>query len=107
MSNDPLENTKITEADIGSGTPTSPYPHHSHPQLPRDGQYPPRSPQNQAPKIESGFIDSSGPIFSMYLGMAEEEDEKMAESWKADAEGILVFVRLSPLVPCFTLTHLS
>ena len=24
--------------------------------------------------------------------MAEEEDEKMAESWKADAEGVLVFV---------------
>ena len=30
----------------------------------------------------------------MYMEMAEEEDKKMAESWKADAEGILVFVRL-------------
>ena len=30
----------------------------------------------------------------MYLEMAEEEDKKLAESWKADAEGILVFVRL-------------
>jgi hypothetical protein len=28
----------------------------------------------------------------MYLEMAEEEDAKMAESWKADAESILVFV---------------
>ena len=103
MSKDFLENTKITEADIGSGTL---YYQRSHPLPPGDDQYPPRSPQNQAPKIESGFIDSSGPIFSMYLGMAEEEDEKTAESWKADAEGILVFVRFSPLVPCFTLTRL-
>jgi hypothetical protein len=39
----------------------------------------------------------------MYLEMAEEEDKKMAESWKADAEGILVFVRLHLLVSCFTL----
>ncbi|KAN0137208.1 hypothetical protein V8E53_004918 [Lactarius tabidus] len=30
----------------------------------------------------------------MYLEMAEEEDKKMAESWKADAEGILVFTGL-------------
>ena len=28
----------------------------------------------------------------MYLERAEEEDKKMAESWKGDAEGILVFV---------------
>ena len=33
-------------------------------------------------------------MFSMYLGMAEEEDKKMAENWKADADGILIFVRL-------------
>ncbi|KAN0137469.1 hypothetical protein V8E53_004914, partial [Lactarius tabidus] len=30
----------------------------------------------------------------MYLELAEEEDKKMAESWKADAEGILVFTGL-------------
>jgi hypothetical protein len=30
----------------------------------------------------------------MYMEMAEEEDKKMAESWKADAEGILVFTGL-------------
>ena len=42
----------------------------------------------------SHFIDGSGPIFSMYLERAEEEDKKMAESWKADADGILFFVRL-------------
>ena len=43
---------------------------------------------------QEGFdiVDGSGPLFSLYLGMAEEEDRKMAESWKADADGILVFV---------------
>ena len=45
--------------------------------------------------IESDYVDGSGPIFSMYLEMAIEEDKKMAENWKADAEGILIFVRLS------------
>ena len=34
----------------------------------------------------------------MYMEMAEEEDKKLAESWKADAEGILVFVRCNLLV---------
>ena len=43
----------------------------------------------------------------MYLEMAEEEDKKMAESWKADAEGILVFVRFCLLVPYSKLTHRS
>ena len=31
----------------------------------------------------------------MYFQMATEEDKKMVESWKADADGILIFVRLS------------
>jgi hypothetical protein len=30
----------------------------------------------------------------MYLEMATEEDKKMIENWKADADGILIFVRL-------------
>jgi hypothetical protein len=30
----------------------------------------------------------------MYMEMATEEDKKMAENWKADADGILIFVRL-------------
>ena len=29
----------------------------------------------------------------MYMEMATEEDQKMAENWKADADGILIFVR--------------
>ena len=39
--------------------------------------------------------------------MAEEEDKKLAESWQADAEGILVFVRLHLLFPCFKSTYQS
>ena len=31
----------------------------------------------------------------MYFQMATEEDKKMVEIWKADADGILIFVRLS------------
>ena len=30
----------------------------------------------------------------MYLEMATKVDEKMVEDWKADADGILIFVRL-------------
>ncbi|KAN0140630.1 hypothetical protein V8E53_001839, partial [Lactarius tabidus] len=59
-----------------------------------DDRYPPQSAQNQASQGESDFVDGSGPIFSMYIKMAEEEDTKMAESWKADADSILVFTGL-------------
>ncbi|KAI9431324.1 hypothetical protein H4582DRAFT_2085156 [Lactarius indigo] len=48
-------------------------------------------PQNQASHAVSHFVDGSGPIFSMHMEMAMEEDKKMAENWKADADGILIF----------------
>jgi hypothetical protein len=60
-----------------------------------DDQYPPQSVPNQASRNVSDFVDGSGHIFSMYLDMATEEDKKMVENWKADADGILIFVRLS------------
>jgi hypothetical protein len=56
-----------------------------------DDQFPPRA-QTLEQREESNFSDGSGPLFSMYLDRAEEEDKKMAESWKGDADGILVFV---------------
>ncbi|KAN0140399.1 hypothetical protein V8E53_001608, partial [Lactarius tabidus] len=59
-----------------------------------DHQYPPQSAQNQASQRFSKFVDGSGHIFSMYLEMATEEDEKMVENWKADADGILIFTGL-------------
>ena len=34
-----------------------------------------------------GFTDPSGPLFSMYLDRAEGQDKKMADRWKADADG--------------------
>ena len=58
-----------------------------------DPQYPPPSAQNQESKGISDHVDGSGPIFSLYLEMAAEEDKKMADSWKDDADGILIFVR--------------
>ena len=62
-----------------------------------DQYYPPQLAQNRAsqPEGQSHFVDGSWPIFSMYLEMVEEGDEKMAKSWKADADDTLVFVRLS------------
>ena len=72
-----------------------------------DQYYPPPWAQNQAwqPEGLSDFVDGSGPIFSMYLEMAQEEDRTMAESWTADADGTLVFVRLYLLVSYFQLTR--
>jgi hypothetical protein len=55
----------------------------------------------------SDFVDGSGHIFSMYLEMATEEDKKMVEGWKADADGILIFVRLYNLILCPNLTRWS
>jgi len=37
--------------------------------------------------------DGSGPLFTMYSNIAEEEDNKMVERWQKDAEGIIIFVR--------------
>jgi hypothetical protein len=52
----------------------------------------PQSTQNQPLQGESNFGDSSGPFFSIYSKAAEDEDNKMAERWKNDADGILIFV---------------
>lgn len=62
--------------------------------------YPQQSSQENKPHGESNFVDGSGPLFSMYLELAEEEDKKRVESWKADADGILVFVSPISCLPC-------
>ncbi|KAH9034117.1 hypothetical protein EDB85DRAFT_2274579 [Lactarius pseudohatsudake] len=62
-----------------------------------DHQYPPPEATTKAPQEAPSFVDGSGPIFSMYSERATEDDEKMAEGWKADAEGTLVFdIRPNP-----------
>ena len=84
--------------DVGISKTMSLYSCHSHlPPASTDGGnlYPPQSAPAQAPQGASNFSDGSGHIFSMYLDMAKEEDKMMTENWKADAEGILIFVRLS------------
>jgi hypothetical protein len=43
---------------------------------------------------EFDLSDGSEALFSMYLDRAIEEDKKMVEGWKGDADGILVFVGL-------------
>ncbi|KAN0140475.1 hypothetical protein V8E53_001684 [Lactarius tabidus] len=74
------------------------HPHHDGFNIPNIeigiDQYPPQSAPNQASRNVSDFADGSGHIFSMYLDMATEEDKKMVENWKADADGILIFTGL-------------
>lgn len=42
---------------------------------------------------EPSFDDSSWPLFMMYSKIAEEEDNKIAQRWQKDTEGIIIFVR--------------
>ncbi|KAH9055303.1 hypothetical protein EDB87DRAFT_1335044 [Lactarius vividus] len=58
------------------------------------GTYPPPSARTQAIHEEPDFVDGSGAMFSKYMELATEEDKKMAESWTADADGILIFTGL-------------
>ena len=41
----------------------------------------------------------------MYLELATEEDKRMTENWKADADGILIFVRHCLLVNLHFMIH--
>ena len=47
---------------------------------------------HQTSQRQSNFSDGSGPLFNMYVKMAEEEDDKMADLWQKDAKTILIFV---------------
>ena len=42
---------------------------------------------------EPSLVDS-GPIYTMYLKRAEEEDKRTAEGWKEEAEKVFLFVSL-------------
>ncbi|KAI9465052.1 hypothetical protein BJY52DRAFT_761577 [Lactarius psammicola] len=50
--------------------------------------------QNADLQNEPKLIDGSVPLFSMYNERSKKHDERMAESWKGDAESILVFTGL-------------
>jgi DNA-binding IclR family transcriptional regulator len=38
--------------------------------------------------------ETSGKVWSVYLSEAERQDRALAENWKGDTEGILIFVRI-------------
>jgi hypothetical protein len=50
-------------------------------------------------QANSNFTDSSGPLFNMYIKMTEEEDNKVADRWQKDADGILIFVSFLHVSP--------
>jgi hypothetical protein len=107
MSQDPHENINVHNAGIGAGALllllSSPFS--SAPSTPTGvDQHSPESAQNQASGGDSNFVDGSGPIFSLYLEMATKDDNNMVENWKADADGILIFVRFYCLIRSFALT---
>ena len=56
---------------------------------------------------EAVYSDASGALFSIYLQTADEEDKKMTESWKGDADGILVFVCRENSFPFLAFSRLS
>ena len=76
--------TVSRDSPISSYTETG--AHHHHP--------PPHQYFNGDVQRNSDTVDGSWPLFNMYLAMAREEDKIMAENWKADADGILIFVSL-------------
>ncbi|KAH9989141.1 hypothetical protein BJV77DRAFT_698158 [Russula vinacea] len=59
-----------------------------------DDQLSPQSKPDQPSQGESSFGDSSGPFFSIYSKVADDEDKKMVERWQKDADGILIFTGL-------------
>jgi hypothetical protein len=63
----------------------------------------PRSSSNYPLQAGSNLGDGSEPLFSIYSNTAEKEDNKMAERWQRDAQGILIFVSLHVafrIAPC-------
>jgi hypothetical protein len=93
MSQAPPSHESINVSNAGKDMKKLLCPCHSHLLHLLKDHYPPQFAQREAPHGVSSFVEGSGPIFSMYSEMATEEDKKMAENWKADADGILIFVR--------------
>ena len=62
----------------------------------------PNQPSRHEPQGGSIFGDSSGPLFSLYSKIAEEEDDKVTDRWQKDADGILIFVSGRVAIPTVT-----
>jgi hypothetical protein len=48
----------------------------------------------------TGREDSAAKMWSAYLVEAERHDQRISDGWKDDANGLLIFVRPNPLIPC-------
>jgi Family of unknown function (DUF6535) len=55
---------------------------------------------------ESKGSDTSGKVWSVYLSEAERQDRALAENWKGDTEGILIFVRTALFIVNFLYSRL-
>ncbi|KAF8494151.1 hypothetical protein F5888DRAFT_674340 [Russula emetica] len=64
----------------------------------------PRSASNQPSQAESNFGDGSGPLFNIYSKVTEKDDNKRAERWQRDAQGILIFTSLFSIVVAILVT---
>jgi hypothetical protein len=62
-------------------------------------------PAPNRPPQKSTFSDSSGPLFSMYSEIAEEEDDQMAKRWQKDADALLIFVSRS--LQIYAVAHIN
>ena len=49
---------------------------------------------DEIPQRISNPFDEFGDLFSMYLDRSNEENKKLVEGWKGDADGMLIFVSL-------------
>ena len=74
--------------DVCTGSTADDYLNQPPPSAPTPSQQP-------LPQGESNFGDSSAPLFTTYTKISVEEDKEMAERWQKDADGIIIFVRLT------------
>ena len=47
------------------------------------------------PRTTGYAVETSGKLWSVYLAESERHDKALAESWKADMDGLLIFVSVS------------
>jgi len=57
-------------------------------------------PTQDPSQAESSFTDGSDVLFSLYNEKAAEYDQKLAENWREDAQGVMLLVRNAVLFPC-------
>jgi len=52
--------------------------------------------QGETLQRATNHFDDFGDIFSMYLERSNEENKKLVEGWKVDADGMLIFAGVFP-----------